>query len=228
MAKLVGLHKENTMSGKWRWKTAQMAERKWWQIYLKDKDVTAYLIWKKQYWQDLLNRCAPYFSIKKDDVILDAGCGPAGMYMLFNENSCVAFDPLIKAYEADLPHFKKVMYPSVRFVEAGLEDFSEPRSFQVIFCMNAINHVHSMDKAFDVVVGSTQQNSKIVVSIDVHNFSFFKFLFRLIPGDILHPHQYDLKEYSRFLESRNCKIEQAVCIKQEFFFDHYVLVARKL
>mgnify|MGYP000293535628 CR=1 FL=1 len=60
------------------------------------------------------------------------------------------------------------------------------------------------------------------------DFSFFKFLFRLIPGDILHPHQYDLKEYSRFLESRNCKIEQAVCIKQEFFFDHYVLVARKL
>ena len=94
--------------------------------------------------------------------------------------------------------------------------------------MNAINHVHAIDKAFDVVVNSAQQNSTIVVSIDAHNFSFFKFLFRLIPGDILHPHQYDLKEYCRFLESRNCKIEQAVCIKQEFFFNHYVLVARKL
>lgn len=227
MAKLVGLHKENTMSGKWRWKTAQMAERKWWQIYLKDKDVTAYLIWKKQYWQDLLNRCAPYFSIKNDDVILDAGCGPAGMYMLFNENSCVAFDPLIQAYEADLPHFKKVMYPSVRFVEAGLEDFSEPRSFQVIFCMNAINHVHDIQKSYDRLIENAADGAWVVVTIDAHNFSFFKHAFRLLPGDILHPHQYDLNEYQHFMTSRNCEVVASIHLKHEFFFDHYMIIAKK-
>ena len=35
------------MSGKWRWQTAQYAERKWWQNYLKHKNVQEYLVWKK-------------------------------------------------------------------------------------------------------------------------------------------------------------------------------------
>lgn len=31
------------MAGKWRWNAAQFAERKWWQNYLKTKEVSEYL-----------------------------------------------------------------------------------------------------------------------------------------------------------------------------------------
>ena len=213
-----------------RWKIAQWFELQWWKRYLSGKSKEEYIAWKTNYWLQLMRTLELGKGIEAADTIVDFGCGPFGLPLANQQwqKQLTAVDPLLDEYATTIPFFNKQDYSGTHFITLSMEDFSSLEKFNLVFCMNAINHVHSMDKAFDVVVGSAQQNSKIVVSIDAHNFSFFKFLFRLIPGDILHPHQYDLKEYSRFLESRNCKIEQAVCIKQEFFFDHYVLVARKL
>lgn len=213
-----------------RWKIAQWFELQWWKRYLTGKSKEEYITWKTNYWLQLMRTLELGKAIEAADSIIDFGCGPFGLPLANQQwkKELTAVDPLLDEYAATIPFFDKHDYSATHFITQPMEDFSSPEKFDLVFCMNAINHVHSMYKAFDVVVNSAQQNSKIVVSIDAHNFSFFKFLFRLIPGDILHPHQYDLKEYSRFLESRNCKIEQAVCIKQEFFFDHYVLVARKL
>jgi 2-polyprenyl-6-hydroxyphenyl methylase/3-demethylubiquinone-9 3-methyltransferase len=215
------------MNRKWRWNAAQFAERKWWQNYLKNKDIPAYLTWKKEYWQSLLQKSTHYFSLAATDRILDAGCGPAGMFMLFDDHPTVAFDPLIDQYEQDLPHFKKSMYPHVQFVNAGLEDFTTKEKFSVLFCMNAINHVHDIGKSFDNLIACAEKNANIVITIDAHNHSTFKHLFRLLPGDILHPHQYDLNEYQNMLTQRGCELLGTELLKHEFFFDHYLLVAKK-
>jgi 2-polyprenyl-3-methyl-5-hydroxy-6-metoxy-1,4-benzoquinol methylase len=228
--KIVGLRKvnEKTMAGKWRWKAAQFAERKWWQNYLKHKDVTQYLRWKKAYWQNLLEVCQPFFTIKSSDHILDAGCGPAGMFMLFDQQKTTAFDPLIEVYQKDLPHFKRSMYPQVEFVASGLENFYSTQQFDVVFCMNAINHVSDIEKSYDNLVALTKPNAHLVITIDAHNHSFFKKMFRLLPGDILHPHQLDLKEYEAMLTSRGCKIVTSIMLKKEFFFNHYIIIAKRI
>lgn len=216
------------MNKKWRWNAAQFAERKWWQQYLKNKDIPTYLAWKRNYWLDLLKKCTHYFSLKNEDLILDAGCGPAGMFMLFDNYKTVAFDPLINLYEKDLPHFKKSMYPSISFVNAGLEDFEYPTKFDVLFCMNAINHVADIEQSFENLISFANKDAHIIVTIDAHNHASFKHLFRLLPGDILHPHQYDLNEYQNMLIKRGCIILGTELLKHEFFFDHYLLVAKKL
>jgi 2-polyprenyl-6-hydroxyphenyl methylase/3-demethylubiquinone-9 3-methyltransferase len=174
-----------------------------------------------------LQKCNPFFSIDEKDSILDAGCGPAGMFMIFDKNNTTAFDPLIDTYENDLPHFKKNDYPSVTFINKGLEDISIHEKFDKIFCMNAINHVHDIELSYDNLIHLAKAEAHIIVTIDAHNHSFFKKLFRLLPGDILHPHQYDLKEYEDFLTSRNCDLVQSIHLKHEFFFDHYMLIAKK-
>ena len=84
-----------------------------------------------------------------------------------------------------------------------------------------------LSKAFEQLCKSAKAGGTIVVSIDAHNYSFLKHIFRLQPADILHPHQFDLKEYQEMLTSLNCAILQTVVIKKEFLFNHYVLVARK-
>ena len=56
---------------------------------------------------------------------------------------------MIDVYETDLPHFKKNMYPYVHFVNAGLEDFTSTEKFDILFCMNAINHVNDIEKCYD-------------------------------------------------------------------------------
>lgn len=213
------------MANKWRWEVAQFAELKWWENYLKDKKVEDYLLWKRNYWQDLWNQCQ--IPLANHWHILDAGCGPSGMFMIFPDHPCVAFDPLIEEYEKNLPHFTKQQYPRVHFVKAGLEDFQSNQTFDLIFCMNAINHVQDIHQSLKNLCSHASSGAKIVISIDAHNYSIFKFLFRLLPGDILHPHQYDLKEYLDLIKENHCTIDRYFCLKKEFFFDHYVLVATK-
>ena len=209
-----------------RWKIAQAFEIRWWRQYLKSKTKTEYLAWKRQYWLDFLKKCE--LNPSKDATVLDAGCGPAGIFMLFDSpKTTVALDPLLDRYEQDLEHFRRADYPNIDFVASPLELWTPPQTFDYVFCLNAINHVADLERCFDLLLAATKPDATLVVSIDAHNYQAFKHIFRLAPGDILHPHQYDLAEYEAMLTSRGCRIENTICMKKEFFFDYYVLVARK-
>jgi len=211
-----------------KWNLAQKVELSWWQQYLKGKDVDAYHHWKKNYWQGILEKTRQFAAPMQGMHVLDAGCGPAGMFMVLEDCKVDAVDPLLDKYAAELPHFKKEMYPGVRFFNAPIEAFSADTSYDIIFCMNAINHVSDIQGSYTHLVSLLKPGGKLVVSIDAHNYRFFKHLFRMIPGDVLHPHQYDLKEYAGFLTDRGCRILHSVRLKHEFFFDHYLQVAEKI
>ncbi|HNM07875.1 MAG TPA: methyltransferase [Chitinophagales bacterium] len=211
-----------------KWNIAQKAELKWWQQYLKGKDVEAYHTWKRAYWQGILDKIAGSAPIREGMSILDAGCGPAGMFMQLPNCNVDALDPLLDEYEKNLPHFKRSMYANTTFHALPLEQYQTDKQYDIVFCMNAINHVSDIAFSYDLLAKMVKPGGKLVVSIDAHNHNFFKHLFRMIPGDILHPHQYDLKEYSAFIIDRNCRILQTEKLKHEFFFDHYVQVAQKI
>ena len=210
-----------------RWRVAQFFESRWWRNYLSGKDVATYLSWKKGYWDGVLNKIGKSIDLKPGQRVLDAGCGPAGIFINLQDYLTTAFDPLIDTYEHTLPHFKRSMYPGTMFHRDNLESFRSGEPFDVVFCMNAINHVSKLGEAFDTLVDNTKPGGKVVVSIDAHNYSFFKFLFRIQPADVLHPHQYDLEEYENMLTSRGVTLLQTELIKKEFLFNHYILVGQR-
>ncbi|KRP06244.1 MAG: hypothetical protein ABR94_01730 [Sphingobacteriales bacterium BACL12 MAG-120802-bin5] len=208
-----------------KWNIAQKAELRWWQAYLRKKDVADYRTWKLNYWQGVLQKIAPDCPILPGMEILDAGCGPAGMFMALPDCAVDAMDPLLDDYAAALPHFNKADYPNVRFFHSPLETFTPDKTYDIVFCMNAINHVSDIGLSYDKLTSWVKPGGKLVVSIDAHNHAFFRHLFRMIPGDILHPHQYNLKEYELFLTDRGMDIISSLRLKKEFFFDHYVQIA---
>ncbi|MDX1940116.1 MAG: class I SAM-dependent methyltransferase [Saprospiraceae bacterium] len=205
----------------WRWKIAQSAEIRWWQHYLHNKDETQYLAAKKTYWHRFLN--ALQIDIQANEQILDAGCGPAGIFMIFNENLVDAIDPLIDQYEY-LRHFNKNDYPNVRFYKKSLESIEYQKKYDIIFCLNAINHVADLEKSLDNLIKILATNGRLIMSIDVHKNNFLKRIFRLIPGDILHPHQHSLTDYLQMLEHRGCKIEKTICLKTGQIFNYVAIV----
>ena len=207
-----------------RWQIAQWFELRWWRRYLSGKDKESYYSWKKQYWNNLLDQIGDVFQTKDAVAIADLGCGPAGIFIAFPDKKVTAVDPLLDTYAETLPFFCKEDFPNTTFINQKLEDFQASEKFDIVFCMNAINHVANIDLAYDRLVNATKREGYVVVSIDAHNHSFFKKLFRLIPGDILHPHQYDLKEYSDFMIKRGCIILKKQLVKKGFFFSHYVVV----
>lgn len=208
-----------------RWKLAQHFEKRWWEIYLRNKTIDDYRVWKKDYWSKLL--AIGEISFKDNCKILDAGCGPAGVFMVLENQQVTAIDPLLNDYEKQLHHFKKSDYKNVEFIHSPIENFKWINNFDFIFCMNAINHVQDYETALNNLTESLKPTGVFILTIDVHNHSFFKHLFRAIPGDVLHPHQYDLNEYKTHLLKRGVAIEKEVLLKQEFFFNHYMIIGRK-
>ena len=115
----------------WQWRLAQYTEIRWWQKYLKNKGVESYLNQKKEYW----NRILKILDLKIDPsmIILDAGCGPAGIFTILNNNKVIAFDPLLNEYASKLDHFNPKDYPNVNFSTKKLEDFQSHLFFDLVF-----------------------------------------------------------------------------------------------
>lgn len=210
-----------------KWSIAQKAELQWWENYLKGKDVQQYHAWKRNYWQGLLDMIADTCPIMAGMDVLDAGCGPAGIFMNLPACKVDAIDPLLDNYNTHLPHFKTGDYPYVTFFTTPMEQYVPNKQYDIVFCMNAINHVIDIRHSYQLLAQWVKPGGKLVITIDAHNHAFFKHLFRLVPGDILHPHQYDLTEYAAFITGNGFTILQEDKLKTEFFFNHYMQVAEK-
>jgi len=135
---------------------------------------------------------------------------------------------LIESYEAKLPHFSKQDYPHVHFEENTVEQIDKKDAFDAVFCLNVINHVKDIDAAYDALVKSLKSGGILVLSIDSHNTGFFRWLFRRVPLDILHPYQYSLEEYEAALKSRGVNIDRVAHLKSGTLFDYYAIVGTKI
>ena len=67
-----------------------------------------------------------------------------------------------------------------------------------------------------------------MLSVDAHHHSFFKFIFRLIPGDVLHPQQDGVADSQRFLHEQGLQVETTLVLKKGWVFDYVVFKAKKL
>lgn len=216
---------------------AQWFELRWWKNYLHDKNETEYLSWKKNYWKEILLKvdagsgggdpAMTFCTLDVSKTICDLGCGPAGVFIALPQNRVTALDPLVDEYEKQIPFFRKKDYPNVNFVQSIIEDLLSQEQFDFVFCMNVINHVQDIEKGFEKLNALCKDNGVVVLSIDGHNHSFFKYLFRLVPGDVLHPHQFDLNEYQSLFETHGLKVLKTELLKKKIIFNHYLLVARK-
>lgn len=223
-----GCQTKTTMQASLKWKIAQFAEIRWWKNYLKDQTVEEYLAYKKNYWNEFLEGIHKNFSLPEDATVLDAGCGPAGVFIVLDsKHQVTAVDPLLDQYEENLPHFTKAQYPNTTFVTSGLEAYQPQKTHDHVFCLNAINHVSDLDLAIDQLVSCVAPGGTLYMSIDAHNHGFLKWIFRALPFDILHPHQYDLQEYSDMLTKRGLNVTQQIRFDKHPIFDYYLLVATK-
>ena len=209
-----------------KWRLAQWLEYKWWQYYLKKKNVTKYLEYKSSYWNKILDAINAFVILKEDQKILDAGCGPAGIFMVLKKNHVVAVDPLLHKYK-NLPHFDEVNYPWVKFLNQPIENLEQNEFFDVIFCLNAINHVKDIERCYDRLVAALKPGGLIVVSTDCHRNDAVKKIFQLLPGDMLHPIQLNLKEYDEYLTKRGLEVLSNIRLKREMIFDYYLTIAVK-
>ncbi|NNC94703.1 MAG: class I SAM-dependent methyltransferase [Chitinophagales bacterium] len=209
-----------------RWGIAQKAEINWWKRYLATKPVGEYLQWKKNYWLDFLDKLGFSLNDLSGKKILEVGCGPAGIFTILTESDVTAIDPLLENYSSKIHHFNPSEYPNVNFQNGSIEEYIESRSFDLVFCINVINHVRDIKGSIRNIRKVLDPGGELVISIDAHNYSILKHLFRLTQLDILHPHQFDIDEYQKMLHGfETSKVE---CLKDRFIFNYYALRCKRV
>jgi 2-polyprenyl-6-hydroxyphenyl methylase/3-demethylubiquinone-9 3-methyltransferase len=211
-----------------KWRLAQLFEFRWWQFYLRKKNPKDYLAWKKKYWLDFLaklNLDINSFSGKRK---LDAGCGPAGIFIVMENSLVTAIDPLLSKYQDSLSHFNKKDYPAVQFKQDCIETYCQPDYYDFIFSLNAINHVFDLEIAIGNLKNSLKkEEGLLVISTDIHKNEFSKLLFRLVPGDVLHPQQHSFNDYQKLFEKLGLSMLGSTCIKKGNIFDYYAFVLKR-
>ena len=97
----------------------------------------------------------------------------------------------------------------------------------MIYCFNAINHFEDWSVGLDVLTKWCREDGKLILSSDVHRWRWLHFLFKWLPGDILHPHQHTARQYRKALQERGWLIQTEVVLRRAFIFDYYALVLEK-
>ena len=108
----------------WRWKIAQSFEILWWKRYLRNKPKSDYLQWKTRYWRNFLHdiNLSHLLDVSEEQkIILDAGCGPAGIFTVLDNHSVIGLDPLMEAYTKNVSQFLIGDYKHVSFLNQSIE-----------------------------------------------------------------------------------------------------------
>lgn len=208
-----------------RWRFAQFFERIWWRQYLRKKNIKNYLHWKKNYWNAFLGKTG--VNLSAGCHILDAGCGPAGIFSVLTDARVDALDPLLERYESELPYFDRADFPQVRFYALPLESFQPESPYDVVFCLNVINHVDDIDRCLDRLVAILNPGGHLVLSVDAHKRNWLQRLFQWVPADILHPHQHTRMQYEKMLTQRQMVLKRSAVLKKGRIFDYCLLVATR-
>ncbi|MBB4078136.1 2-polyprenyl-6-hydroxyphenyl methylase/3-demethylubiquinone-9 3-methyltransferase [Lewinella aquimaris] len=200
----------------WRWRVAQSLEHRWWRRYLHGQSPRAYLTAKNEYWRKLLAQLD--WPVEDGLRVLDAGCGPAGIFMhLHDRQRVTAVDPLLSRYES-LDIFARNRYPDVDFRELPLEQLVPAAPFDAIYCINAINHVSDWAGSLDALTAAARPGTRLLLTSDVHRHDWLQPVFRMLPGDLLHPQQHAATDYRTALTSRGWTIGREEVLRTERIF----------
>lgn len=206
-----------------KWRLAQWLELRWWRRYLQQRDITTYLAAKRDYWQRIL--ALADLQPRAGSRALDAGCGPAGIFLILPQLRVEAVDPLLKQYARQLPHFRPADYPWVDFRTQPLEAGLPAAQYDELYCLNAINHVADWSAALDVLTQAARPGARLLLGIDVHRYRWLRWVFRRLPGDLLHPQQHDRTDYREALHHRGWRIEREVTAREGRIFDYWLIRA---
>lgn len=207
------------------WQLAQSLEQRWWRRYLSKQPIEAYLARKTAYWQRVLVETG--VRPRPGERVLDAGCGPAGIFIALAPHAVDALDPLLEVYRRDFPHLHAGRYPSVQFYPGPLENGAPNPPYDLVYCLNAINHVRDLDAALSALTAALTPGGRLLLSTDAHRFRSLQRLFRLLPGDALHPQQYTTADYLAKLGERGLEIVQCRVLKRGRVFDYVAFEEKK-
>jgi len=169
-----------------RWEEIQQGEL----AYHQRKDETRILEHNLPYWRALLAALPPEVRFGPDTRVLDLGCGGCGILLALERGRLVGADPLMHDYLEKFPFLRQ--RADIRWVQATAEEPGIEGPFDVVFCINAFDHVFDPPRVVANIRRLLRPGGSCVLTMNSHNTrlfcGYYRRLYRLI--DHHHPHQY--------------------------------------
>ena len=166
----------------------------------------------KKYWEWELKRDNLSFSLFKDKIVCEIGCGPFGMiYTINNAKKKIGVDPLISYYKSiGLIKENKniILYNAKGEIIKQIKD----KSIDIVICFNVIDHTKNPDKVISEIFRIMKDEGILYLRCNIFKefFSLFKKILRFI--DPPHPHHFSRKNLRQIIENQNFRI-----IKENYY-----------
>lgn len=210
---------------KLRWNLAQALEKYWWSWYLSGKDPASYLQWKQHYWADFFQRFN--LPLAPRGKLLEVGSGPAGAFIILPKENLTILDPLLSVYRRKYSNLMEPFVSQVQAICLPLEEWNPSEHYDHIFCFNVINHTARLELCIDTLIKAMNSGARLYLSVDCHRFRVLNWLFRLLPGDLLHPQQLSVQAYLERFCNAGLKLLHTECIRREPIFDYQLFIFEK-
>lgn len=179
-----------------RWKKAQNAERKFWEDHSNEQ---------QGYYQQL--EILKKNKIKtKDRKILEIGSGAFGILNVIKEGHKYAIDPLMNFFMQKFNLPRKIK----RFQGRGEELPFQKSFFDIIFCVNTLDHVDNPEKVLQEAQRCLKKNKPFFLTLNCYSpqiVALRKFSEEIGAGDICHPHNYSITGIKKLLEKTGFEIK---------------------
>ena len=164
------------------------------------KNSEQHLEFKLEYWNSILREIQPYVSIEPETHILEVGCGCCGMLMAIKKGVLVGVDPLMNQY---LNNFSYLADAGPKWINCAAEQLDLPESFDIIFCINSLDHVLDPEKVAKKLDRHLMPGGHIVIALNCHNTDFFYSYYNAYHRriDPHHPHHFRLADVGELFPS---------------------------
>jgi len=190
-----------------RWREAQSAEREYWLQQKKKKGGRNASFWNLYILKPFMNLLAPH----EKRVIVDVGCGPAGLINFIDGQEKVGVEPLANHYRR---YFG--ISPKVQMIKAIGENLPLKNEVaDVAICIDVVNHVKSPEKVLTEVKRILHRHGLFIFQVNLSTLTSEVWHRLMRAYDIYHPHRFTSRIAERML-----RLVGFQCIK--IVYEHYM------
>lgn len=159
----------------------------------------------KQYLLMYINRS---IADLENRVVVEVGCGPAGIIPYLNNTTTIGVDPLINEY-------KKVWDLSgdgVKYICSEIEDFELNAQMDVVICWNVLDHVSDIEIATKKLFDMLKSNGELWFMVNLEDPSYF---WKVVKGnpDSAHPYKINVISISRLFKKYGLLWKEKVILR---------------
>jgi len=180
-----------------RWLLAQEQERKGIESA---EDMREWLRVRRYTWARLLDALKGEISFDSSKRILELGGGPTSIFLALREGGKYMVDPNCELLFRLHPFMREVEeYKDVNFIASPIEEAALDKQFDLIFSINALDHVGELkpviDKIDELLAGT------LVIIVDCYADRVVRDVISFFDVDLPHPHHFVAEDIIKLFSS---------------------------